>query len=123
MCFTQTTIFDEGLRRGSYDVILALNNLHLVEDAQAVVQRAAALLRPGGLIASVTQCLAGANVVLRTLVPLISKVGVLSVLTSFSASEAEGLLHDRGLQVLESEVFEGTIPSCLVVARKGDRVR
>jgi 2-polyprenyl-3-methyl-5-hydroxy-6-metoxy-1,4-benzoquinol methylase len=116
--FARASIFDARLRTSAYDVVLALNILHLVEDAPAFVQRATALLRPGGLIVSVTPCLAEANVVLRTLVPLISKVGVLSVLTPFSASEAADLLHGGPLRVLESEILEGTIPSCFVVGRK-----
>ncbi len=67
---------------------------------------------------SVTPCLGEAGVVLRTLLPLISKVGILSYLRTFRISEVKDLMRDGGLQLLESEVFEGTIPSCLVVARK-----
>ena len=116
--FSRKTIFDEGLGRGSYDVILAFNVLHLLEDARKAVQRASELLKPGGLVVSETPCLGEAGVVLRTLLPLISKVGLLSYLRTFRISEVKDLMRDGGAQILESEVLEGTIPSCFVVARK-----
>lgn len=116
--FAQKTIFDEELVRDSYDVILAFNILHLLEDAKEAVQRASELLKPGGLLVSMTPCLGEAGVVLRTLLPLISKVGILSYLRTFRISDMTDLMSDSGLRILESEVFEGTIPSCLVVARK-----
>ncbi len=116
--FSRKTIFDEGLGRGSYDVILAFNVLHLLEDARKAVQRASELLKPRGLVVSETPCLGEAGVILRTLLPLISKVGVLAYLRTFRISEVRDLTRDGGFQILESEVLEGTIPSCFVVARK-----
>ncbi len=116
--FARKTIFDEGLGKESYDVILAFNIVHLLEDARKAVQRASELLKPGGLMVSVTPCLGEAGVVLRTLLPLIGKVGILSYLRTFRISEVKDLMRDAGFQILESEVLEGTIPSCFVVARK-----
>ncbi len=116
--FARKTIFDEGLEKESYDVILAFNILHLLEDARKAVQRASELLKPGGLMVAVTPCLGEAGVILRTLLPLISKLGILSHLRTFRISEVKDLVRDGGFQILESEVLEGTIPSSFVVARK-----
>ena len=116
--FARKTIFDERLGRESYDVILAFNILHLLEDAREAVQRASELLKPRGLMVSVTPCLGEAGVVLRTLLPLISKVGILSYLRTFRISEVKDLMRGGGFQILESEVLECTIPSCFVVARR-----
>ena len=116
--FARKTIFDEGLRRESYDVILAFNILHLLEDAREAVQRASELLKPGGLMVPVTPCLGEAGVVLRTLLPLIGKVGILSYLRTFKVFEVQNLMRDGGFQILESEVTEDTIPSCFVLAQK-----
>ena len=55
--------------------------------------------------------------VLRTLLPLISKVGLLSYLRIFRISDVKDLMRDGGFEILESEVFEGRIPSCFVIAR------
>ena len=116
--FARKTIFDEGLRRESYDLILAFNILHLLQDARKAVQRVSELLKPGGLVVSVTPCLGEAGVLLRTLLPLVSKLGILSYLRTFRISEVKDLVRDGGFQILESEVLEGTIPSSFVVARK-----
>ena len=66
---------------------------------------------------SVTPCLGEAGAVLRTLLPLISKVGILSYLRTFRTCEVRDLMRDGGFQILEAEVLEGTIPTYFVVAR------
>ncbi len=116
--FAQKTIFDEGLGTESYDVILAFNILHLLEDARAAVHRASELLKPGGLMVSETPCLGEAGVVLRTLLPLIGKVLGISYLRTLRISEVRDFFREGGFQLVESEVPEGTIQSCFVVARK-----
>ena len=116
--FARKTIFDEGLGSGSYDVILAFNILHLLEDARKAVKRISELLKPGGLMVSVTPCLGEAGVVLRTLLPLTSKVGILSYLRTFRIADVNDLMHDGGFEILESEVLECTVPSSSAVARK-----
>jgi 2-polyprenyl-3-methyl-5-hydroxy-6-metoxy-1,4-benzoquinol methylase len=116
--FAQRTIFDEEVGRESYDVILAFNILHLLEDAGKAVKRASELLKPEGLMVSETPCLGEAGLVPRTLLPLISKVGVLPYLRTFRISEVKDLTSAGGLQILESEVVEGKIPSSFIIARK-----
>ena len=116
--FSQKTIFDERLGKEIYDVILAFNILHLLEDARKALERASELLRPGGLMVSSTPCLGEAGMVLRTLLPLVSRVGILSYLRASRIADVEDLNRDRGFQILESEVIEETIPSSFVVARK-----
>ena len=116
--FARKTIFDEGLERESYDVILAFNILHLLEDARAALQRASELLKPGGLMVCETPCLGEAGVVLRTLLPLISKVGILSHLSSPKVSDVKELMAGGGLRILEYDVLDGGVPSYFAVAQK-----
>ena len=116
--FAQKTLFDEGLGRETYDVILAFNILHLLEDARKAVERASELLKPGGLMVSSTPCLGETGIVLRTLLPLVSKVGILSYLRTFRIAEMRDLNRDGGFQILEFEVLQGTIPSCFVAVQK-----
>ncbi len=116
--FARKTIFDEGLASESYDVILALNILHLLEDARAALQRAFALLKPGGVMVCETPCLGEAGVVLRTLLPLIGKILGISYLRTFTISEVNDLVRDGGFQILESVVPAGRVRRCFVVGRK-----
>ncbi len=116
--FERKTIFDEGLGRESYNVILAFNILHLLEDAREALQRASELLKPRGLMISETPCLGEAGVVLRTLLPLIGKILGISYLRILRISEVNDLMREGGFQILESEVSGGLIRTCFVVARK-----
>ncbi len=65
-----------------------------------------------------TPCLGEAGVLMRTLVPIISKVGLLSYLRPFKTPAVSELMTATGFQILESERLEGSIPSSFVVARK-----
>lgn len=55
--FTQATIFDDRLKKGSFDVILAFNILHYLEDTQKVMYRINELLKPDGFFISSTECM------------------------------------------------------------------
>ena len=121
--FEQKTIFDEGLERESYDVILAFNIMHLLEDARAALQRASELLKPGGLLISEMPCIGEAGVVLRTLLPLIGKILGITYLRTFRISEVNDLMRDGGFQILESEAPGGRIRIFFVVARKQSQHR
>ncbi len=55
--FAKATIFDEGLERESFEVVLAFSIFHLLEDAPKALRRIDELLKPGGLLISVTPCL------------------------------------------------------------------
>lgn len=59
--FARSTIFDETIKKESFDVILAFNVLHLLEDPHKVMQRINELLKTGGLFISGTVCLAEKN--------------------------------------------------------------
>lgn len=116
--FEQKGIFDDSLAEASYDAVLAFNILHLLRDAREAVDRFAELLPAGGLLVSSTPCLAEAGLIARTFLPLISKVGILSYLRSFSVDDVETLTRDAGFQILEADVLEDKIPSCFLIARK-----
>jgi len=55
--FARATIFDESLGKESFDVILSLSILHLVDNPRQVMDRTNQLLKPGGVLISATPCL------------------------------------------------------------------
>ena len=59
---------------GTFDGILAFYILHLLEDSQMVIQRINELLKPGGLIISVTPCM-GKKPFLNGIFSIFSKLG------------------------------------------------
>ncbi len=105
--FTQTTIFDERLKRGSFEVIMAFNILHYLEDTPEVIQRINQLLKPGGLFISSTECMGEESKKLSRCFSLgmlfiMSKVRMLSA-KFFKFSELEDLIFNGNFQIVEKE--------------------
>ncbi len=114
--FAQTTIFDEKLETGSFDVILCFNLLHLVEDTPKVMQMINELLKPGGLIISATPCIRGT--LLGVLLSPVSKIGLIPPITSFKISELEDLMTDGNFEIIETECLHKSGQQYFIVAKK-----
>jgi 2-polyprenyl-3-methyl-5-hydroxy-6-metoxy-1,4-benzoquinol methylase len=59
----------------SYDMVLALNLLHLLPDRTAALAKIHRLLKPGGLFISSTVCLADRMWFMRPVIPVLQWVG------------------------------------------------
>ena len=59
----------------SYDMVLALNLLHLLPDRMAALSKVHRLLKPGGLFISSTVCLADRMWFLRPVIPVLQWIG------------------------------------------------
>ena len=106
--FIQTTIFDERLKNGAFDVIMAFNILHYLEDTPEVMQRINELLKPGGFFISSTECTGEENkkklsrCFSLTVLSIMSKVRMLSA-KFFKFSELEDLIFNGNFQIVEKE--------------------
>ncbi|MCC7550623.1 MAG: class I SAM-dependent methyltransferase [Methanobacterium sp.] len=106
--FTQTTIFDERIKRGSFDVILAFNVLHYLEDTQEVMQRINELLKPGGLFISSTECMGEeekkkfSRFLSFSALFVMKKARIIST-KFFKFSELEDLTYNSNFQIVETE--------------------
>lgn len=115
--FVQTTIFDEKLKKGSFDVILSFYILHLVEDMQMVMQRINELLKPGGLIISATPCL-GEKPLLNSLFSIGSIIGITPKIKSFKIFELEHSFKKENFEIIETGCLKQNSPQYLLIARK-----
>jgi 2-polyprenyl-3-methyl-5-hydroxy-6-metoxy-1,4-benzoquinol methylase len=119
--FIQSTIFDERLKGESFDVILAFNILHFFRDTLEVTSRLKGLLKPGGLIISVTACM-GEKSLSNTLqyllfTPLI-KLGIIPYMRFLKTSELERSMTDLNLQIIEAENLNNSPANHFIVAKK-----
>lgn len=106
--FTQTTIFDERLKRGSFDVIMAFNILHYLEDTNEVMQRINELLKPGGYFISSTECMGEEEMkkfsrFLSFSVLFIMKKARIVSSKFYKFSELEDLIFNGSFQIVEAE--------------------
>lgn len=97
--FRTATIFDVA---GKYDVILAFNLLHLLEDTEKVVQKIDESLNPGGRFISVTACMKE-SLILRIAAVFIGMVGLLH-LRKFKISELKKMISNR-FEIVETKTL------------------
>ena len=122
IAFTKATIFDESLKEGTFDLILSLSILHLVEDSAQVMDRVNQLLKPGGIFISATPCLGEKtflSVLMNIPIFLLSRVGVIPSITFFSASSLTAAITNVGFQMIEqNDLSVRPLRECFIVARK-----
>ena len=93
-----------GFGRGAYDVALAFNMLHLVEDLDLALAQLAQTLRPGGLLISKTPCIAEMNPLIPWLaVPLMRAIGKAPRVLRFDAETLQAAMVRQGLEILSVE--------------------
>lgn len=106
--FTQATIFDERLLKGSFDVILAFSILHYLEDTREVMQRINELLKPGGFFISSTECMGEedkkkfSRFFSFSVLFAMKKTRLLAT-KFFKISELEDLMYNGNFQIVETE--------------------
>ncbi|HEY9204705.1 MAG TPA: class I SAM-dependent methyltransferase [Candidatus Methanoperedens sp.] len=118
--FAQSTIFDERHKRESFDVILALNVLHLLEDTQKVMKKMNELLKPGGFVISSTVCMGEKKSFLNILLIPLIKIGIIPSMRFFKVSELEDSIANGNFQIVETESLYdiGSQPNHFIVAKK-----
>ena len=98
--FAKATIF-EKYKKETFNVILAFNILHLLEEPQKVMQRINELLKPEGLFIFVTPCLGEKYSFLSIFLVLLRKIRILPYIRSFKISELKELISGN-FQIVET---------------------
>ena len=103
---------------GPFDVVLALNLLHLVPDLTATLHALHARLPRGGLLISKTACLRYRNPLIRWMIPLMQVLGKAPHVNIFSEAALEQAIRDAGFDIVESTGRAKTPPLRFIVARR-----
>lgn len=95
---------------GPFDVVLAHNVLHLVEDMAGTLARVHALLKPGGLFISKTFCKPERRgppiyYAMRIALPAMQLVGKAPFVAFRTAADMERAIADAGFEIIESDNF------------------
>lgn len=116
--FRQSDTEDLALGEEPFDVVLAMNLLHLVGDVPALARRVHGLLRPGGLFVSKTPCLGDQGLAVRWVVPLL-RVFRAAPYVNFATERS--LVTDvtgGGFEIVETGMYPRKSRSFFVVARR-----
>ncbi len=120
--FAQATLFDERFKKESFDVILALNILLHLEDTPKVMQRINELLKPGGLIISVTACLGEkknfSGKLLFFGVFSLVKMRILPNIRFFKISELEDSITNGNFKIVETKSLHHGPMNHFIAAKK-----
>jgi 2-polyprenyl-3-methyl-5-hydroxy-6-metoxy-1,4-benzoquinol methylase len=116
--FRTTTVEDAALERSSFDVVMAMNLLHLVEDLGAFLQRAHELIRPGGLFVSKTPCVGEQGLLLRVVIPVMRALGFAPYVNFVTEASLTADIGEAGFDVVETGMYPEKSRSFFVVAQK-----
>lgn len=115
--FEVSAIEDIDAPDGSFDVVLGLSILHLLDDRQAAIARVHRMLKPGGVFVSSTACIGEKMAWFRFVGPLGAALGLIPKVGVFRAEELRRELTDAGFDI-ETEWRPGNGTTAFVVARK-----
>lgn len=113
----QTRVEDFEDKEGRFDMILALNLIHLLPDATAFYAKADQLLKPGGIFISSTVCLADRLWFMRPVIPVMQWLGKAPYVGFLSARKVEKAISEAGFGVVESWTH-GRANNLFLIARK-----
>ncbi|MBS7662420.1 class I SAM-dependent methyltransferase [Pseudomonas lalucatii] len=114
--FQQGTLDSLELAAQSFDAVLGLNVLHLLDDVDAALSRVHGLLKPGGLFVSSTALVGEINVFWRLLISTMQLVGFAPYVNRLGKQALVSKLVAAGFSI-EYEWLPGK-GSVFIVARK-----
>lgn len=114
--FRQGTLNSLELRDESFDAVLGLNVLHLLEDVDEAISNVYRILRDGGVFVSSTSLIAEINVVFRWLISGMQILGLAPFVSRFTKNQFILKLLKSGF-IIERE-WRANHESVFIVARK-----
>ncbi|MEX6502863.1 class I SAM-dependent methyltransferase [Pseudomonas zhanjiangensis] len=114
--FQQGTLTSLDLEAESFDAVLGLNVLHLLDDPDAAVARVRELLKPDGIFVSSTALVAELNLFWRLAIALLQWLGLAPYVNRLSKQALVALLTNAGFSV--ERQWQPGKESVFIVARK-----
>lgn len=115
--FQQASVEDLTAANGSFDMVLALNLLHLLPQRAAALAKVHRLLKPGGIFISSTVCLADRMWFMRPVIPLMQWLGKAPYVSFFTAKALLQEMETAGFEAQEHWTH-GRANSLFLVAKK-----
>lgn len=97
--FEQATIDQLDVADQSFDAVLGLSILHLLEDKEAVMAKVHAMLKPGGVFVSSTACIADTMKFFKIIGPIGRFFGLMPLVKVFTSKQLETSLTAAGFEI------------------------
>ena len=115
--FEVQTIEDIDASGESFDAILGLSIMHLVQDKEAVLHKVFGLLKPGGVFISSTVCMGDMASLFRYVIPLMQFFGRAPVVAYFARAELLQSIKSAGFEI-DYDWRPGKSATVFIVAKK-----
>ncbi len=112
------SIFDSAFDAGSYDVVLAMNVLHFIDDIDMVLARLNSLLKPNGYLITETPCMGENKTFLNKLMYCLGRMGLIPRLNILTFESFEDALLKSGFDIQHKENLSAMPRDYLVFAKK-----
>ena len=116
--FLAAALSDARLESSAFDVVMAFNVLHLLEDLPDALTRIGKLLKSGGLLISKTPCLGDMSVVLRLVIPTMQLFGKAPPVSYFGKDALRRAMQEAGFDIEETGLHAARGHALFIVARK-----
>ncbi len=116
--FSRKTLFDKNILVASFDVIMAFNILHYLEDKEVFIKRINELLKPNGIFISSTVYAKEKKTFLFYFFTLVNKLRIMPKINFYSSKELENNILKGNFTMLESFDISPMPERFIVVSRK-----
>lgn len=114
--FQQGTLETLAFESASFDAVLGLNILHLLEDMEGSVARVHDLLKPGGVFVSSTALVSEMNGFIKLLIPVMQALGFAPFVNGFDKQTLRSTLAGAGFSI--DYEWQPNKESVFIVAKK-----
>ena len=97
--FEQLTIDELSGVDSTFDMVLGLSILHLLENKEEVITKVYKILKPGGIFVTSTACLEDNMKWFKFIAPIGKFIGLMPLVKVFSKKELETILIDAGFAI------------------------
>jgi len=116
--FKVSAIEDFKSSKASFDAVLGLNILHLLDDPQTSIKHAFDVLKPGGIFVTSSPSLAGWMRIFQPLWPIGVFLGFIPKIQFFSHDNIAAYMKDAGFEIEKHWIPEKSKRTSFIIAKK-----
>ncbi len=115
--FEQSSIDELNLPEQTFDAVLGLSILHLLEDKEAAIAKVYTMLKPGGIFVTSTICLGNAMPWFKLIAPIGRALGFFPLVKVFTVEDLVNSLTHAGFTI-DHQWQPGKNKAVFIVAKK-----